>query len=254
MAKRKNISKKIRFEVFKRDGFSCQYCGEKSPDVVLVIDHIMPVSKGGTNNILNLITSCFDCNSGKSNIEISDNSVITKQRKQLDDLQERREQLKMMFEWQEGLLSIEQEAVERICSLWAGWSTTSKIAPLGEKAIKKLLKSYGVERIINAMKIALDTYEDTGTAFKKIGAILKMQNSDKNNPHLKDAFYIRGIIKNRFPKDYNSKTAIIIILKAIELNVDIDSLTSRTKTVPSWDVWKKEINHFIDSHTPRTEN
>jgi 5-methylcytosine-specific restriction endonuclease McrA len=60
MAKRKSMSKKLRFEVFKRDSFACQYCGNKAPDVVLEVDHINPVSKGGDNSILNLITSCFD--------------------------------------------------------------------------------------------------------------------------------------------------------------------------------------------------
>ncbi|MCK4795228.1 MAG: HNH endonuclease [Desulfobacteraceae bacterium] len=49
--KRKAISKKLRFEVFKRDSFTCQYCGRKSPDVLLEIDHIKPVSKEGKNDI-----------------------------------------------------------------------------------------------------------------------------------------------------------------------------------------------------------
>ena len=62
---RKPISKRTRFEVFKRDMFSCQYCGKKSPDVVLHVDHIKPVSKGGKNTITNLITACRDCNLGK---------------------------------------------------------------------------------------------------------------------------------------------------------------------------------------------
>lgn len=62
---RKGLSKKIRFEVFKRDQFTCQYCGKKAPDVILHVDHIQPVSKGGTNDLLNLITSCQDCNLGK---------------------------------------------------------------------------------------------------------------------------------------------------------------------------------------------
>ncbi len=35
---RKSISKKIRFEIFKRDAFSCQYCGKSAPDVILHID------------------------------------------------------------------------------------------------------------------------------------------------------------------------------------------------------------------------
>lgn len=63
--KRKAISKKLRFEVFKRDSFTCQYCGRKAPDVVLEVDHIKPVAQGGTNTILNLITSCRECNRGK---------------------------------------------------------------------------------------------------------------------------------------------------------------------------------------------
>ena len=97
MALRKSISKKLRFEVFKRDGFKCQYCGESAPDVILNVDHINPVSKGGDNDVMNLITSCFACNSGKSDREISDNSIIERQRAQLQELSERREQLEMMI-------------------------------------------------------------------------------------------------------------------------------------------------------------
>jgi hypothetical protein len=63
--KRKSLSKKLRFEVFKRDSFTCQYCGQMPPTVVLEIDHIVPVVSGGENEIENLITSCFDCNRGK---------------------------------------------------------------------------------------------------------------------------------------------------------------------------------------------
>lgn len=64
--KRKNLSKKIRFDVFKRDSFCCQYCGQTPPSVVLEVDHINPVAAGGTDEIDNLTTSCFDCNRGKS--------------------------------------------------------------------------------------------------------------------------------------------------------------------------------------------
>ena len=44
-AVRKAISKKLRFEVFKRDSFTCQYCGKSAPDVILHVDHILPVKK-----------------------------------------------------------------------------------------------------------------------------------------------------------------------------------------------------------------
>ena len=59
------IGKKVRFDVFKRDGFACQYCGRNPPSVVLEVDHIQPVSGGGSDHKDNLITACFDCNRGK---------------------------------------------------------------------------------------------------------------------------------------------------------------------------------------------
>jgi 5-methylcytosine-specific restriction endonuclease McrA len=46
--KRKAMTKRTRFEVFKRDKFACQYCGRKAPEVLLRVDHIEPHSKGGS--------------------------------------------------------------------------------------------------------------------------------------------------------------------------------------------------------------
>lgn len=63
---REHIKASKRFKVLNRDGFACQYCGRKSPEVKLEIDHIKPVSKGGDNSMENLVTSCFDCNRGKT--------------------------------------------------------------------------------------------------------------------------------------------------------------------------------------------
>ena len=68
---RNSISQKIRFNVFKRDGFVCQYCGSAPPGSILEIDHIEPVSQGGSNDVDNLITSCFDCNRGKGAEQLS---------------------------------------------------------------------------------------------------------------------------------------------------------------------------------------
>ena len=62
---RKQLGKSVRFDVFKRDHFTCQYCGAQPPSIVLVVDHIHPVSKGGTNEIENLTTACEPCNQGK---------------------------------------------------------------------------------------------------------------------------------------------------------------------------------------------
>lgn len=71
MAERKPLSKKSRFEVFKRDEFTCQYCGAKPPEVILHVDHIVPVVEGGGNEAHNLITSCQSCNLGKGATSLS---------------------------------------------------------------------------------------------------------------------------------------------------------------------------------------
>jgi hypothetical protein len=59
------LTQSQRFEILKRDKFTCRYCGRKSPEVILEVDHIFPVSKGGTNDPANLVSSCYDCNRGK---------------------------------------------------------------------------------------------------------------------------------------------------------------------------------------------
>lgn len=70
--KRKSTGKRLRFETFKRDGFTCQYCGAQPPSVVLVVDHITPVSGGGNDDPLNLITACEPCNQGKADKPLGD--------------------------------------------------------------------------------------------------------------------------------------------------------------------------------------
>lgn len=64
------LSPRLRFKVLQRDGFTCQYCGRTGQERELEIDHIVPVSKGGTNDIGNLQTACKECNRGKLTDEI----------------------------------------------------------------------------------------------------------------------------------------------------------------------------------------
>lgn len=89
---RKALSKRQRFEIFKRDRFTCQYCGRKPPDVILQVDHIVPVSKGGDNSKVNLVTACRDCNVGKWDIDLE--TVIPAQKQAIEDGQEKLAQLK----------------------------------------------------------------------------------------------------------------------------------------------------------------
>ena len=65
---RKIMNDYIRYNVLKRDNFSCQICGITAKDgAKLQVDHIIPVSKGGKTVMSNLQTLCERCNIGKSN-------------------------------------------------------------------------------------------------------------------------------------------------------------------------------------------
>lgn len=64
---RKYTKLSLRWKIMLRDGFKCKYCGRSSnDDVVLHVDHILARSHGGTDDLDNLITSCKECNFGKS--------------------------------------------------------------------------------------------------------------------------------------------------------------------------------------------
>lgn len=53
-----------RFSVLKRDNFTCQYCGKAGGR--LEVDHVKPICQGGSDEMDNLKTACFECNRGKT--------------------------------------------------------------------------------------------------------------------------------------------------------------------------------------------
>lgn len=69
------VSKRTRYEVLRRDAFTCRYCGAKAPDVELHVDHVTPVALGGTDEPSNLVAACADCNVGKASSSPDDETV-----------------------------------------------------------------------------------------------------------------------------------------------------------------------------------
>jgi 5-methylcytosine-specific restriction endonuclease McrA len=61
----RHIAASVRVSVLHRDGYKCVFCGRSAKQVQLEVDHIVPFSKGGSNDLSNLQTLCFDCNRGK---------------------------------------------------------------------------------------------------------------------------------------------------------------------------------------------
>ncbi|RKD32105.1 HNH endonuclease [Thermohalobacter berrensis] len=53
--------------IYNRDNKECFFCGKKLKFKQITLDHLLPLSKGGTNDIFNLVTSCKKCNKIKGN-------------------------------------------------------------------------------------------------------------------------------------------------------------------------------------------
>ena len=173
--KRKSITKSVRFEVFKRDGFKCQYCGASAPDVILEVDHIVPVAEGGENDIMNLITSCRDCNRGKGKKKLTDRQTIEKQKTELDDLNERRQQMEMMIQWKCDLLNFELEMVNAIDSLICSM-TEWAMSDSAKQKIRRLIGQFSFDEVYDATSISFEKYyngteKSWDVAFNKIGGI-----------------------------------------------------------------------------------
>lgn len=68
------MTSKLRQQIKERDDYTCKYCGNsthKEPNLLLEIDHIIPVAKGGCTEVGNLQTLCWKCNRQKGSKTIA---------------------------------------------------------------------------------------------------------------------------------------------------------------------------------------
>lgn len=152
MKKRKSISKKSRFDIFKRDSFACQYCGAHPPLAILEVDHIHPVAKGGGNDEDNLITSCLKCNRGKSANLLSEIPQSLQDKAAM--ILEREAQIKgytAVMQAKQDRLEEQSEEVREVYELLNGGFTLSDTAMI---RVKLFVDKLGVHEVKQAMEIA----------------------------------------------------------------------------------------------------
>ena len=235
MTERKAISQRIRFEVFKRDKFTCQYCGSKAPDVLLQVDHVEPVAEGGSNDILNLVTACGECNGGKGALRLSDDSILEKSRKQAEILQERREQIEMIAEWHRELANVESLAVSKVSDLIA----SSKYVPnaVGMGHIARWIKKFGLAETMAATDTAFTQYfrgtkESWEHAFSMIPRVAKCKEIERENPVLAKAMLYRGILRKRL--NYVNYDEVLEWLQVMLVELGEGETSRICNSVSSW--------------------
>lgn len=111
------MSKRLRFEVLKRDGFRCRYCGANAMTTPLEIDHVIAVANGGTNHADNLVTACWGCNAGKSSVPIDDSQLAQTIPTAL--MKEHAKQIRAMLIAARSVRLAKQAVYEEIDAAWA---------------------------------------------------------------------------------------------------------------------------------------
>jgi hypothetical protein len=157
----RKISNALRFEVFQRDRHTCQYCGRRAPDVELEVDHLIPVARGGTDAFENLITSCRDCNSGKSAKLIERFTHGHTKESWREKIREKRIER----------LREKHSEVEDVLDYWAECSSMHAVTNYDEEAVFRFVETYDPAWIKAAIRIA--TRQRRNNYVKYVAGILK---------------------------------------------------------------------------------
>ncbi len=158
------LTKKIRFEVFKRDGFSCAYCGKCPPEAVLEVDHIEPKSKGGGDNIENLITACFDCNRGKRDIPLD--KIPSQLSETLSILKEKESQLLEYRKFVKKINVRKKRDAKSIEKIFQEVYPDRVFTKKSNRSVIRFLDRLKKESVEESMDIALSRTDDYDRCFK----------------------------------------------------------------------------------------
>ncbi len=230
------VRKSVRFEVFKRDSFTCQYCGRPAPEVILEADHIRPVSKGGVNDMMNLVTSCRDCNAGKSNRELSDASAVEKRKQQADEVQARREQIELMSQWQCDLIQLQDREVEQVEVVFQSLVPGRCLTERSRGEFRKTIRHCGLGLTLESLRNARDDYlqfDNEGNAIlESVDAMVqatyryaRCRKAVEERPELKEFLYIRAIVRNRCRwGNFVDWEALHLIKRAYDAGVTLDCM------------------------------
>lgn len=145
------VSKRTRFEVLRRDNHTCRYC--RATDQPLTIDHVTPVSLGGTDDPSNLVTACRDCNAGKSSSS-PDAPLVADVGADAVRWANARREASSSFDQER------KERSERVSSLlevWSNWNKSLSFLPVDweEKVNQWLDGGLTMGRVLDAYTIAL---------------------------------------------------------------------------------------------------
>ncbi len=223
------LSKRLRFKIFEKYNFTCQYCGRKPPEVVLEVDHVVSRKDGGLDEEMNLICSCFDCNRGKRETSLDIQKIKNQNfKKELEYLEERQQQLEAYYNFIKRKEELENEELSVFQRAWEDSSQgENSLTDHGLNEIRKLKEAYPTELVLEAIKLAWKNEKVANNEkFRYMCGILKNKQRISEDPETEE--HVRIEMKKFFEGwnhysnrsgfgpvtvDYNLKNEIAEIFK-----------------------------------------
>lgn len=255
--KRKNIPEKLRFEILKRDEFKCQYCGASGHEVELQIDHIHPVAKGGTNDILNLVTSCKACNIGKGARTLNESELLVTQKAHLEDMRKMyviNEQRKMIVKWK---IEIEEDNKKNAesAATYILYKCKNQISLTDHflSTLSKLINKYDYKVLLEAIDTASETYlrfDNDGNVdksrldnyFDKIESICYVKSLPLNE---QKKIFIKSTCR-KYLSNWEGKKGSILINKYEYVGGDLEELHDAVKNMNNFKDYITFISEFLE--------
>lgn len=161
---RTSLSARTRFEVLKRDGFTCQYCGRSRDQdgVKLHVDHVIAVAEGGTDDPVNLVAACAECNLGKSDKPLAARAPVPDIEAQSVELASRRAKLLELQERSRAVADAEYSAVLGPNNYWFeawGYESMPKYNVPHDKTLLRYVEAIGVAEVIHAIDITVRKFD-----------------------------------------------------------------------------------------------
>ena len=151
MSKRVGLSKRLRFEIFKRDGFRCIYCGATPVEEPLHVDHVTPVAEGGTNDVANLVTACSACNLGKNAVPLTTKRLASPGG--MDDARlEQPAQILAYLAHQREVAAARSEAAKAVEAAWD--EHCGRMPGDLPSRIPGLIAQHGLPRVLEAIEVS----------------------------------------------------------------------------------------------------
>lgn len=145
------VSKRTRFEVLRRDGYACRYC--KASDVPLVMDHVLPISLGGSDDAGNVVAACNPCNNGKASTGPDETAIADVDEDAVRWARARNRAVAKKEERRAELAAMRQPFLDQ----WERWDAKGSNLPPGWRTTVDSWVEAGisVDRIIDAMEITI---------------------------------------------------------------------------------------------------